>query len=180
MFNFEDANKHGKEAFDLMLRAMLRSRRASRRSPPKPLSSPRSPSTRNVAHLDKLSRSRAWKLPSNSRPATQSRPIEAYVAEARRSAKLYADLAKGATSPTKHGCQGNGRCQGRCCCLIRETPSASRDSVFEFAAWRCVPVAFRGRHFVFRPAVVPARHAEGAAFGGQVRSRMAGDPVMNR
>ncbi|WP_377288529.1 phasin family protein [Rhizobium sp. SG2393] len=99
MFNFEDANKQGKEAFDLMLKSYSAMTKGFQAIASETAEFTKKSFDESVAHLDKLSKVKSVEAVFELQTSYAKSAYEAYVAEAQKIGEMYADLAKGAYKP---------------------------------------------------------------------------------
>jgi phasin family protein len=96
MFNFEDANKNGKEAVDAVLKSYSSLAKGMQAIATEAADYSKKSFEEGIAHIEKLSSVKSVEAAFELQTSFVKSAYESYVAEATKIGEMYSDLAKGA------------------------------------------------------------------------------------
>lgn len=99
MFNFEDADKKGKEAMDTVLKSYSSLAKGMQAIATEAADYSKKSFEEGVAHFEKLSSTKSIEAAFELQTAFAKSAYESYIAEATKIGQMYSDLAKDAYKP---------------------------------------------------------------------------------
>lgn len=99
MFNFEEANKSGKEAMDTVLKGYSTVAKGMQAIAAETADYSKKSFEEGIAHFEKLSNAKSMEAAFELQATYLKKAYESYVAEATKIGEMYSDLAKSAYKP---------------------------------------------------------------------------------
>jgi len=99
MFNFDEANKTGKEAVDTVLKSYSSVAKGMQAIATEAADYSKKSFEEGVAHFEKLSSAKSFEAAFELQTSYLKKSYESYIAEATKIGEMYSDLAKDAYKP---------------------------------------------------------------------------------